>query len=175
MSKSKAAPTDSGRTIVLLRHGIAEDKSADGTDENRKLTPEGRARMREAAKGLAALLPKVDAIVTSPLLRAVETAQAVAKAYGKDVTITTADALTPGSDAKAFRALLAEHPHRRAIYVGHEPTLTSFFLALLGIRKPKGVIELKKGGCYVVTIGEDGAVSLDLVLAPRVLRRVAKG
>lgn len=175
MSKSKAAPpTDSERTIVLLRHGIAEEKSADGKDETRSLTAEGRARMRDVARGLAELFPKVDAIYTSPLLRAVQTAQAVAKAYGKDVKITTTDALTPGSDAKAFRALLAENAHRRAIYVGHEPTLTAFFLALLGIRKPKGVVELKKGGCYLVTIAADGAVSLELVLAPRVLRRLRK-
>ena len=172
MSKSKAAPTDAERTIILLRHGIAEEKSADGTDEARKLTAEGRARMREVARGLAELFPKLDAIYTSPLIRAVETAQAVAKAYGKEVKIHTAGQLTPGSDAKAFRALLAEAPHRRAVYVGHEPTLTNFFLALLGVRKPKGVVELKKGGCYVVSIAADGAVSLEYVLAPRVLRRL---
>lgn len=172
MSKSKAAPTDVERTIVLLRHGIAEEKSADGTDERRRLTAEGRARMREVACGLAELFPKLDAIYTSPLNRAVETAQAVAKAYGKEVQIHTTDRLAPGSDAKDFHALLAEAPHRRAVYVGHEPTLTRFFLALLGIRSPKGVVELKKGGCYVVTIAADGTVSLEHVLAPRVLRRL---
>ncbi|HYC89677.1 MAG TPA: phosphohistidine phosphatase SixA [Thermoanaerobaculia bacterium] len=174
MSKSNAAPTDSDRTIILLRHGIAEERSADGKDETRRLTTEGRARMREAARGLAELFPKVDTIYTSPLLRAVETAQAVAKAYGTKANINTTDVLAPGSDAKAFRALLDETPHRRAIYVGHEPTLTSFFLALLGIRNPKGAIELKKGGGYVVPIAADGAASLELVLSPRVLRRLGK-
>jgi phosphohistidine phosphatase len=174
MSKSKAAATDSGQTIILLRHGIAEDRSADGSDETRKLTAEGRARMREAARGLAELFPRIDAIYTSPLLRAEETAQIVSKALGRKASVTTTDALVPGADAKAFRKLLGESAHRRAIYVGHEPTLTSFFLALLGSRKPKGLVELKKGGCYVVTISADGSSALELVLAPRVLRRLGR-
>lgn len=172
MSKSKSPQPETDRTIILLRHGIAEDKAADGKDESRRLTAQGRARMKEVAGGLAGLFPKLDAIYTSPLIRAVQTAQAVARAYGKNVKINTADELAPGGGVKKFRELLGQHAHRRAIFVGHEPDLTATLFGLLGIRGAKGRVELKKGGCYVVTLGADGTVALDHVLAPRVLRKL---
>ena len=172
MSRSKPAPPEE-RTIVLFRHGIAEEQSKDGNDASRRLTAEGRARMKQIAQGLAELMPKVEVIYTSPLIRAVQTAQALARVYGTKAKIVTADALAPRGTPKDFRKLLLEGDGaRRAIYVGHEPNLTQIFLALLGIRRPKGSIELKKGGCYVLTLDAKGAGSLDLVLTPRALRKL---
>ena len=79
-SKKAAAPPPE-RFIVLLRHGIAEDATPDKKDEDRGLTSEGHARMKQIARGLERALPKVQAIYSSPLLRAVQTALWVSKAY----------------------------------------------------------------------------------------------
>jgi len=65
--------------IVLLRHGIAEKKGGK-PDEKRRLTDEGNEKMRGIARGLARLLPGAEALYSSPLVRATETAQWIARA-----------------------------------------------------------------------------------------------
>src|SRR5262249_20580449 len=64
-----------GMILYVLRHAQAEDKSEQGGDEARRLTPRGRDKMRSAAAGLRALRLRFDAIVTSPFARAAETAE----------------------------------------------------------------------------------------------------
>jgi phosphohistidine phosphatase len=173
MSTSKAAPPDptAEKFIVLLRHGIAEDRSPDKKDEDRGLTAEGHARMKQIARGLAVALPKVGAIYTSPLLRAVQTSLWVSKAYRSRVGVTTTDVLAPGASKKDFLALIASMKERRAIFVGHEPNLTDNLRALLAIGR-RQAFELKKGGCYGVRIGADGSAVLEWVLPPKILRRL---
>src|SRR4051812_3600232 len=72
--------------LLLIRHGIAEDREAfakKGEDDFlRPLTPAGKRKMKEGAKGLRKLFPKLDLIATSPLKRAVQTATIVYDAYG---------------------------------------------------------------------------------------------
>ena len=171
-SRKAAAPSKQPaeeRLIVLLRHGIAEEASADKKDEDRGLTKEGHARMKEIARGLAEALPKVQVIYTSPLLRAVQTALWVSKGYKSRLEIKTSDALAPGASAKEFRAFADSITERRVILVGHEPTLTRSLGALTGIDTAK--LELKKGGCYGVRIAPDGNGTLEWLLTPRVLRK----
>ena len=159
---------DGERFLVLLRHGIAEERSSTKTDDERELTDDGHRRMKEIARGLARLLPKAEAIVSSPLVRARQTAEWVARAYGRSIPIEGAHALAPGSDAARFRELLDGISARRAIFVGHEPTLSEFMLALTGM---SGVIELKKGGCYGIRIDAVASAHLEWMLPPRALRR----
>lgn len=174
--KPKAAPapeetpSPAERFIVLLRHGIAEEASADQKDEERGLTKEGHARMKEIARGLERVLPKAQVIYTSPLLRAVQTALWVSKGYKSRVTINTTDALAPGASAKDFRAFMDSVAERRVIIVGHEPNLTRAMAALTAVADAK--LELKKGGCYGVRILGDGTGTLEWLLAPRVLRKL---
>ena len=70
--------------IVIVRHGIAEDREASNRaapdDALRQLTKEGRQKMRKAAKGLKRILPALDLIATSPLMRAAQTAEILAEA-----------------------------------------------------------------------------------------------
>ena len=70
--------------LLLLRHGIAEDAGPDTGwhDELRRLTAEGVARMEGEGRGMAALAIRADAILTSPLIRCVQTAALVAAAIG---------------------------------------------------------------------------------------------
>ena len=170
MSTSKAAPESTKRFVILLRHGIAEDAVAGKKDEDRSLTPEGHARMKEIARGLEHALPRVRVIYSSPLLRAVQTALWVSKAYRSRAAVSTTDVLAPGSTKKEFLALVASIKEPRAIFVGHEPILTDSMRALTGLKSAS--LELKKGGCYGVRLLEDGTGVLEWVLPPRILRRM---
>ena len=156
---------------MLLRHGIAEDPSPDKKDEDRGLTAEGHARMKEIARGLERALPKAQAIYTSPLLRAVQTALWVSKGYRSRVNVTTTDALAPGASHKDFLELIASIQERRAVLVGHEPTLTNNLRALVKIDE-EYKLELKKGGCYGVRLLPDGTALLESILPPRILRKL---
>lgn len=162
-------PEPEERFLVLLRHGIAEEPSAGKKDEDRGLTAEGHARMKEIARGLEHVLPKAEVIYSSPLLRAVQTSLWVSKGYKSRVNIKTTDILAPGAPAKDFVAWVRSTAERRAIIVGHEPTLTAYMAALTGVDGAK--LELKKGGCYGVRLLSDGTATLEWLLAPRVLRR----
>lgn len=168
--EEKPAPAE--RLIVLLRHGIAEEATAEKKDEDRGLTKEGHARMKEIARGLERVLPKAQAIYTSPLLRAVQTALWVSKGYKSRANINTTDALAPGASAKQFRAFIDSVAERRVIIVGHEPNLTRGMAALTGVDAAK--LELKKGGCYGVRILGDGSATLEWLLPPRVLRKLGE-
>jgi phosphohistidine phosphatase len=127
--------------LVLLRHGIAEEKTAEKPDADRELTDEGRRRMKRTARALAELFTAAEAIYSSPLVRCVQTAEIVAKAYGLEVK--TSDALKPDGDVADARKLLPSADF--AIFVGHEPNLSAI---MLDLTKMRGEIALKKGGCY---------------------------
>jgi phosphohistidine phosphatase len=150
--------------LILLRHGIAEEKGTK-PDEERELTEVGHKRMKQIARGLARVFPKAEVIISSPLVRARQTAEWVSKAY--DLPIEFSDALAKDADVAQFRALVDGLTVQRAILVGHEPTLSAFMRALTGMQ---GEIELKKGGCYGVRVS-GGAARLEWMLPPRVMRR----
>jgi phosphohistidine phosphatase SixA len=156
--------------IVLLRHGIAEPHGAREDDDARILTDTGNRRMKQIGRGLAKCFPKAEAIYSSPLIRCIETAEWVEKAYGSAVHMKTTDALKPGADVEAFRAFLNKVKARHIIFVGHEPNLSATMLAITGLHSD-GTIELKKGGCYGLRLAVDGSAHLEWVLPPRVLRR----
>lgn len=165
-------PESSGeRFIVLLRHGIAEDQVPGKRDEERALTPEGHARMKQIARGIESILPKVQAIYSSPLLRTVQTSLWVAKAYRSRVNVTTKDALAPDAKTRDFLAFVNAIEERRAIVVGHEPTLSAWLQVLTGSTVP---MELKKGGCYGVRLFPDGRAVLEWLLPPRILRKLGE-
>lgn len=181
MSTSKAAPPDkkkksaeaeppAERLIVLLRHGIAEEPSADKKDEERSLTAEGNKRMKQIARGLAELLPKVQKIYSSPLLRCVQTSLWVSKGYRSRAAVTTLDVLAPGAKTKDAVEALRALTDPRIVVVGHEPNLTDTLRALTGIRASN--LELKKGGCYAVRLAADGRGTLEWMLTPRIFRKV---
>ena len=157
--------------IILLRHGIAEDKSAGKPDEERRLTREGNEKMKRVSRALAEMLPDADAIYSSPLVRAYETAEWVAKAYGGKLQIETTAALAPGHDPSEFRDLLRRTGLKEcAYYTGHEPHLTTLMLALTKTQTASD-LSLKKGGCYGLDFDDLAAPArLRFLLAPALLR-----
>ena len=109
--------------LLLIRHGTAEDKASNGDDAHRSLTEDGKREVKEAVKGLKTLVENIDAIGASPLLRARQTADIVAKGYG-DLPIQIVPALTPGSDPASVLDWLEQNTSAKLLaLVGHEPLL----------------------------------------------------
>jgi len=105
--------------LLVFRHGIAEDVSADGTDASRVLTPHGVDRTRKAAQGLTAFCDPPDVILTSPKARARQTADAAAEAFGSPIELL--DELADGPPGPALSAL-AERPEETVmIFPGRPP------------------------------------------------------
>lgn len=151
------------RFVLLLRHGVAEPHGA-MPDEARALTEEGNQKMKEIARALQRILPHIDEIHSSPLLRCRQTATHVADRYGIDVKI--AEELRPGAAPRELNAVLGRAKGEVIVCTGHEPTLTGMMLALTGLQN--GAVELKKGGSYGVRIA-GGSAALEWMLPPRVL------
>ena len=117
--------------LLVIRHGIAVDPDAAADDALRELTPEGRKKMERAAQGLRRKLDPPDILATSPLLRAQQTAEILAEAFG-GVAITTVDELTPSQPPTALGPWLGKHKaHDLVAMVGHEPHLSAVVSWLL--------------------------------------------
>src|SRR5690349_2561607 len=118
--------------LYFLRHAIAADAGPDGMgDAARPLTKEGIAKMQAGARGMRRLGVKPDALLSSPLARARETAAIVAREL--ELEMHLADELAPGCDAAQLFALLGEHrAAERVMLVGHEPDFSSLIGALAG-------------------------------------------
>jgi phosphohistidine phosphatase len=154
--------------ICLVRHGIAEERGSQADDSLRPLTERGRVRMEAAAEGLATLIHP-DLILSSPLLRARETAEIVAAATGAPVE--ECDALANGDN----ESLLAAAYRDTVVAVGHEPHISNFLGWALGTKHLP--VEIKKGSATLITFEgtpEPGAGTLDWFLPPRALRQLRK-
>ncbi len=160
------------RFLILLRHGIAEEASAGKADEERALTSEGHAEMKQIARGLEEAFPKALAIYSSPLLRATQTALWVSKGYRSRLKLHTVGALRPAATTAEFRDFIDGIQERRAIIVGHEPNLSTIVMQLIGLST--GRVELQKGGCYGVRLRADGDAALEWLLSPRILRKLGE-
>lgn len=172
VSTSRPAPKPE-RFVVLLRHGIAEDPRPEKADQERGLTAEGHARMKQAARGLERALPRVQAIFSSPLLRAVQTALWVSKGYRSRVEVNTTDALVPGAPVEGFIELLRSIEARRSVVIGHEPGLSEGLRELVQLG-PSSSLELRKGGCFGVRLLPDDSAVLEWILPPRILRKLSE-
>ena len=124
--------------LYLIRHAVAEERGADWPDDTlRPLTGEGRSRMRKAAKGLARLGVRFDVVLTSPLVRARQTAEIVAAAFDEPPPVTDLAALGPEASYAELLDALKKHGRRKSVaLVGHEPDLGVVASRLLGTRKP---------------------------------------
>ena len=167
-----------GYEFYVMRHGIAVTRGSAGfsDDSKRPLTPEGKKKMKEIAEGLARLGFNVDWIVTSPLVRAVETAEIVAESLASNVPMDHSEALRPGGSAEALISFLAKHANRkRVLVVGHEPDLSEMAARLMGAGRHAN-LGFKKGGCCLMTFTEFPPKSpgqLVWWLTPRLLRKLA--
>ena len=131
--------------LLIVRHGAAVERGTPGIpDDERPLTPDGERKFSQAARGVARVLDKPYAILTSPLPRAHRTAEILGEAFG-GVSLTATTALSYGSFEELFE-LLKEYPKKGLIgVVGHEPYLSSLLARLIGAKGGAG-LAFKKGG-----------------------------
>jgi phosphohistidine phosphatase len=160
-----AQPIDPRGELLLLRHGIAEERDGATPEPLRALTPAGIRRTRAVVERLAALNLKADRLISSPLIRARQTAEIAVEA-GLASAVRIDAALAPGGDPGP---LVQTFSHLRLMLVGHEPDLGALAARLLGA--PVGAIRLRKAGLAVIRL--DSPPSLRLLLAPRVLLAAA--
>ncbi len=164
--------------LYVLRHGIAEDRSSStpGDDSQRRLTAEGKTKMRRAAVGMKALEIEFDLILSSPYLRARETAEIVADVFGAEKVLELSPALAAdGNPKELIDELKRKHRHRnQVLLVGHEPYL-SRLISLL-ISGDTGIaITMRKGGLCKVsasTLHYGRCATLEWLLTPRQMRSV---
>src|SRR5215472_6837839 len=137
--------------LCIMRHGIAEDRRAGLVDAKRALTPEGKEGMRKIAEGLAKAGFSPAWVVSSPYVRAAETARIVAESIGPKVPFDFCDALEPGGSPEALVTFLASRPqHTHVLVVGHEPDLSALAARLTGAGRQAN-FGFKKGGCCLVS------------------------
>jgi phosphohistidine phosphatase len=179
--------------VLVVRHAIALDKDEANelgvADADRPLTKDGRRRMRSVARGLSRSAPKVSALFTSPLRRAVETA-AVLRARFKCLEAAESDALLPDAQPEALAQCLAEYlagsPAVASVaVVGHEPHLSNWVSWCLTERQTRvepgpvnqlrSLLELRKGGACLLRFEDVPGPSLGKLIwlmTPAVLRQL---
>ncbi|MFO7692889.1 MAG: phosphohistidine phosphatase SixA [Vicinamibacterales bacterium] len=158
--------------IYLVRHGLAAEQGPEfPNDDDRPLTSDGIERMRVEVIGLRALDVRLDRVLTSPLVRAAQTAEILASGLGCAVPPVTVDALRPGGRYDALLAALAQTGHDRSVaLVGHMPSIGEMAARLIGAREP---LIFKKGAvCCIETeaLPPTDAGRLKWFVTPRALR-----
>ena len=165
--------------LILVRHAIAEDRAVwaerSKDDGLRPLTPDGRDRMKRAARGLAALEPKVALLATSPLVRARETAEILARAWG-GLEPVESPLLAPGASPASLSAWLGRQRGADTVaLVGHEPDLGEAAAYWLS-GGAASFLAFKKGGAALIECAaapREGGGVLQWFLTPGQLRALA--
>lgn len=163
------------RRIYLVRHGVAEDFSDSGRDFDRHLTSEGQEKMTRAAAGLQSLGVAVDLLISSPLVRATETADEIARTYSaaqRDVW----DELACGVDEIALTARVeALDPSANVMLVGHEPDIGEILAYWLTGRTSGFYTRVRKGSVSCVAAGSlppNGNTMLEWMMTAKQLGRI---
>jgi phosphohistidine phosphatase len=157
--------------LYLFRHGLAVPHGTpEIEDDDRQLTDEGERRVRQVARGLKRIKVKIVKIATSPLPRALRTAEIVAEALGDPDSVEAFDELRPGRDASAIRAWLATRAESRLMIVGHNPSLSDLLALLTTGDTLHAYCELRKSGVAALTGDPRGLYQVDWIARPKLFR-----
>ncbi len=164
------------KSLYLVRHAIAAERGPEYPDDTRRpLTDEGIARLRKVVAGLADLGVEIDVVLTSPLLRARQTAELLSKGLAGHPPIVATGALSPDAAYDVLLTELRRHARRTAIaLVGHEPHLGAAAARLVGW---PGRFEFRKGGVCRIDVDRfppSGAGQLQWFAPPKLLIRLRK-
>lgn len=174
--------------LYVMRHGPAEDLSPTGRDGDRALTPEGRERTRAVARALAEGDEAPLTIVSSPLVRALQTAEIVAALTdvekrvrdskdggGAPGAVEIRREMAPGGDTLGLIIELVRAGRKRAMIVGHEPDLSMIVSRLVRRSPPQGMLKAMVVGLKVEAAAEgehgEGAIRAQprFILDPKTL------
>lgn len=162
--------------IYLIRHAVAEERGDQWPDDSKRpLTGEGIAKMRKAARGLVRLDVAFDVVLTSPLVRARQTADIVAAAFDDRPPMVVVESLSPDASFPAVLADLEKQSRRtRIALVGHEPSIGEIAARIGGLRHP---LEFKKGAVCridVKSLPPAGAGKLRWLMTAKMLAAVRR-
>jgi len=140
--------------LYVMRHAEAVDGSDTMRDEWRYLTEKGRTAAKAISSSIAKYGPKPRLTITSPLTRAVQTAEIVGGKACRRNVIVASELLLPGAAIEDLVAFLKKNREaKRIILVGHEPQLGTIVATLLGCRG--AAITLKKAACVALDFDPD--------------------
>jgi phosphohistidine phosphatase len=165
--------------LYLVRHGVAFDSDASQwpDDSKRPLTPEGQKRFKRAARGLKKLVSSVDLVLSSPWVRAWQTAELLESEAGWPEPVASEALVSGRAPAEVLQALQPFARHSSIALVGHEPSLHELASYLLTADTAHELIEMRKGAVARIEVGEGlrpGAGRMLWLLPPRVLRGLAQ-
>jgi len=163
--------------LLIVRHAIAAERGdpAFQNDDDRPLTPEGIHKFRLAARGLKEVAPKPDRIVSSPLVRARQTAEILRDAVAPRGRINLCDHLVPDGDFAALLEYVLQLGGSCVALVGHEPHLSGLTSYLLAGERSNASVVYKKGGAALVTFEDSpaaGSGTLEWLIQPGALRDI---
>jgi len=141
--------------LYMIRHGFAGTPVEDqATDERRPLKPKGKDKTKEVAKNLKAMDIHFDVVLSSPLLRAKQTAEIINAYCGRNNGVTITELLKPGASYQNLIKFLNKlKKSDRIAIVGHEPFLGGFASFCLA-KSNNSFINLKKSGLLMLQIDE---------------------
>jgi phosphohistidine phosphatase len=159
--------------IYFLRHASAGQRVANPKkDEKRPLDEDGIEQCGIVGRALAALDVQVEAIISSPLKRAAQTASLVGNELSYEGKLQLDDALRPGSTFADFRRMLEKYAKQEEIMVvGHNPNLSEFLGQIISEAGGEARTDLRKGAVARVDLGRNSA-ALQWCLTPRILRTI---
>jgi phosphohistidine phosphatase len=134
--------------VYFLRHGEADWPNWKGSDDERPLTERGRKEMRKVARFLDALDVSLDDILTSPLARALQTAQIVAERF--KLHAREEEPLARNFDVAALKQIVRKYSVEDLMLVGHEPNFSEVISGVTG-----ATLKLSKGGVALVELDEE--------------------
>jgi phosphohistidine phosphatase len=159
--------------VYFLRHASAGKKKLNPKqDEKRPLDAKGMEQAKLIGRVLSGMDLQLDAIVSSPLTRAFETASLVAKEIGFKQPIVNDESLRPDASYEEFLTMLRDFSRKKAIVVvGHNPTESEFLSLLVSDNGSPNGIELRKGAIAKVEV-KDKKGSLVWLITPKVAQLI---
>jgi len=151
--------------LYFLRHGEADWPGWDGPDDERPLTKKGKKEIKKLAKLFVRLDVDLDEIMTSPLPRAAQTAEVVARRYS--LTAHEDDRLKPGFGPADLEKILKDRYDLALMIAGHEPDFTNVISSITGAD-----LKLSKGGVALVDLDPSSMKGKLLWLFPPKLAKV---
>jgi phosphohistidine phosphatase len=136
--------------IYVLRHGITEDAAPGGTDAGRALTQEGKRKLRGVLDSARRADVHPDVILTSPLKRALETAEIAASVLGVKYDLVRTNTLVPSSSPERIWKEIRSRKAEAVLLAGHEPMLSMVVAFLLGC--PALAVRMKKGALVAIEV-----------------------
>lgn len=160
--------------LIFLRHGLAEGHFSQDqdTDFERVLTPDGISELKSTFKLFKRSCKKIDVIFSSPLARAIQSAEILWEHYPKSDLELMADLDILDDPLHLVEYISFLPTDGTYAFVGHDPHLTRVIAALLALNPEHDFMKIKKGGLCVLEGGMWEGFRMELLISPKFLRSV---